>query len=74
MIENICYASLAVLTTINCFYALPIWLNTSSFSILIITAGSYRSLNEMMMQFKAVYVHKKKASSEIETITKEDAM
>jgi minor histocompatibility antigen H13 len=28
----------------------------------------------MMMQFKAVYVHKKKASSEIETITKEDAM
>jgi len=74
MIEIICYTLLALLTLINYFVALPIWLNTSSFSILIIVAGSYRSLNEMIVQFKAVHVTKKKAASEIETISKEDAM
>ena len=74
MIEIVCYAFLALLTLINFFYALPIWLNTSSFSILIIIAGSHRSLDEMIAQFKAVHVHKKKPASEIETISKEDAM
>jgi minor histocompatibility antigen H13 len=74
MIEVVCYALLALLTIVNFFHALPIWLNTSSFSILIIIAGSHRSLNEMIMQFKAVHVYKKKSASEIETITKEDAM
>lgn len=47
-IELVCYASLAVLTAVNFFYALPIWLNTSSFSMLIIIAGSHRSLDEMI--------------------------
>ena len=73
-IELVCYASLATLTLVNYFHALPIWLNTSSFSILIIVAGSHRSLNEMISQFKSVHVYKKKSSSEIETISKEDAM
>lgn len=74
MIEIVCFASLALLTLVNFFHALPIWLNTSSFSILIIVAGSYRSLNEMIVQFKAVHVLKNKKASNIETITKEDAM
>ena len=74
MIEIVCYATLALLTLVNYFYALPIWLNTSSFSILIIVAGSHRSLNEMIVQFKAVHVLKKKTAAEVETISKEDAM
>ena len=74
MIEIVCYATLALLTLVNYFYALPIWLNTSSFSILIIVAGSHRSLTEMIVQFKAVHVLKKKTAAEVETISKEDAM
>jgi len=62
MIEIFCYATLAILTGINMFIALPIWLNTSAFSMLIIVAGSHRSVNEMIAQFKAVYVDKKKSS------------
>ena len=74
MIEIVCYATLALLTLVNYFYALPIWLNTSSFSILIIVVGSHRSLTEMIVQFKAVHVLKKKTAAEVETISKEDAM
>lgn len=74
MIEIICYAALASLSLINFFHALPIVVNTTAFSLLIIIAGSHRSVTEMISNFKAVFVDKKKQASEIETITKEDAM
>jgi len=74
MIEIICYAALAILSLVNIFYALPIVLNTSAFSMLIIIAGSHRSAIEMISNFKAVYVDKKKLASDIEMVTKEDAM
>lgn len=74
MIEQVCYAALVVLTAVNYFHALPVVVNTASFSILIIVAGSWRSVTEMIATFKAVHVDKKKDGSNIETITNSDAM
>ena len=72
MIEITCYAALALLSLINYFVALPVILNTSAFSLLIIIAGCHRSAGEMIENFKKVYVTKE--ASSVETITKEDAM
>lgn len=72
MIEISCYAALAALSLINFFYALPIVLNTSAFSLLIIVAGCHRSTGEMIENFKKVYVDK--TGSSVETLSKEDAM
>jgi minor histocompatibility antigen H13 len=72
MIEIICYAALATLTLINFFYALPVIINTTAFSLLIIVAGCNRSTGEMIENFKKVHVEK--TGSSVETISKEDAM
>jgi len=74
MIELTCYTALVLLSVVNYFYALPVVLNTSAFSLCIIIAGCHRSVIELISQFKAIYIDKSKSANEVETISKEDAM
>ncbi len=65
---------MAILSAVNYFHALPVVVNTALFSISIIIAGCWRSVEEMIITFKAVHVDKKKDGSSIETISNSDAM
>ena len=71
----LCYAALATLSAVNFFVALPVYVNTASFSLLIIYAGSWRSVAQMCTNFKRVHVDKEEgAAASIDTIGKEEAM
>lgn len=67
-----CYALLTLLTAVNFFVALPLQFNCTAFSLLIIIAGSYRSVDEMLANFKAVHVSK--TESKVEVVSKSEAM
>lgn len=64
----------ALLTLVNYFYALPTIVNTTCFPMLLIVAGSQRSVCEMIKNYKDIVVNRSKDRSEVETLTKEDAM
>jgi len=65
----VCYALLAALTIVNYFYALPVAFNTMSSSMLIIYAGSVRSVFEMFKNYKAIKITKTADASSMETMT-----
>lgn len=67
------YVSLALLMTVNYFYALPVAFNTAAFSVLIIYSGAYSSADEMLKRYKAVHIDKSEDASEIETLSSQDA-
>lgn len=62
------------MSAVNQFYALPVWFNTTAFSLLIIVAGCTRSVNEMIKNYKAINVDKTMDKSSVETLSKEEAM
>jgi minor histocompatibility antigen H13 len=74
MVEPLCYLSMVVLSILSTVSdKVPLHLNITVFSLAIIIIGSYRSLNEIVMEMKKVYIDGKKGES-IETMTSADAM
>jgi hypothetical protein len=49
-------------------------LNITVFSLAIIIIGSYRSLQEVIVDIKKVHIDGKKDESNVETVTSKDAM
>ena len=69
-----CYVGLVTFSVINYFYALPVAFNTMAFSMLIIYAGSVRSVFEMFKNYKAIRITKTQDASSMETMSQKDAM
>lgn len=73
--QLLAYSVLFVLTAIGFFTdKIPIQLNITLHSMLIITIGSYKSLEEMIKQFKRVHIDKKAKSEDIETLGWSDTL
>jgi len=70
---NICYGILFLLTFVGYFTdKIPIQLNITLHSVLIIAIGSYKSLDELLLQMKKVHIEKK-GDSNIEQMSFSDA-
>jgi minor histocompatibility antigen H13 len=75
-IEIACFLAIIILTIITWVNPelIPIHLNITVFSMAIIIIGSYRSLQEVIVDMKKVHIDGKKEESNIETVTSKDAM
>merc|ERR1711937_93659 len=70
-----CFSILLLLTVIGIFTDIvPIQLNITLHSMLIIAIGSFKSLEEMIKQFRRVHVEKKAKSEDIETLGWSDTL
>ena len=74
MIEVVCFSTIVVLTIVSSFTEVPLQVNITCFSLSIIIAGAYRSVEELMKEFKKIHVDKKGDADNpgVETMTKED--
>ena len=77
-LEPICYLSmitLAVISSIN-EKLIPLHVQITVYSLAIITAGSFRSLTQMVVEMKKAHLEEKKEgeTSAIETVTNKDAL
>ena len=73
MIEACCFGTIVVLTIISSFIDVPIHVNITLFSLSIIIAGSFRSVDQLVIEFKKIHVDKRGGDGEgVETMTKED--
>lgn len=73
--QMIAYSILFLLTAIGYFTdKIPIQLNITLHSMLIIAIGSFKSLEEMIRQFKRVHIEKKAKSEDIETLGWSDTL
>lgn len=72
LIEAVCLATIVVLTIVSSFTEVPLQVNITCFSLAIIIAGSYRSVDELMKEFKKIHVDKKTGDAGVETMTKDD--
>ena len=69
------YSILFLLTAVGFFTdKIPIQLNITLHSMLIIAIGSFKSLEEMIRQFKRVHIEKKAKSEDIETMGWSDTL
>lgn len=65
--EMVCYAVMAVLTVVQIVSSFcPLQVYVAAFSMACIVAGSYRSLHQMVDEFKKAYVDEKKEGEEKE--------
>ena len=67
--------TLAVVSSIN-VKLIPLHIQITIYSLAIITAGSYRSLTQMVVEMKKAHIDEKKEGevSQIETVTNKDAL
>ena len=57
-IEAVCLFTIVGLTIVSSFINVPLQINIVGFSLSIIIAGSYRSVEELLKEFKKVHVDK----------------
>ena len=73
VIEAVCLTTIVVLTIISSFTEVPLQVNITCFSLSIIIAGAYRSVDELMKEFKKIHVDKKSGGDAgVETMTKDE--
>ena len=73
--QNICYLILVAFTIGGMFTdQIPIQVNCTVHSILIIAIGSYKSLDEMIRQMKRVWIDKIDVDDTVEKMTFSDAV
>lgn len=73
--QAFCYAVLVLMTIIGCFTdKIPIAVNVTVHSVLIIGIGSFKSLEEMLRQMKKIHIDKKFDDSDIEKMSMSDAI
>ena len=75
MTEAACLGTIVVLTIVSSYTNVPLQVNICAFSLSIIIAGSYRSLEELMREFKKIHVDKNSGRDGdvgVETMTKDD--
>jgi len=73
--SNICYAILAALTIAGLFTdKIPIQVNVTIHSVLIITLGSIKSLEKFLESMEKVWIKGEKIDENIEKMTMSDAM
>lgn len=74
MIEVCCLSTIVVLTIVSSFINVPLQINIVGFSLSIIIAGCYRSVDELIAEFKKIHVNKRsgEGGEGVETMTKED--
>ena len=72
--EAVCLLTIVVLTIVSSFVNVPLQLNIVGFSLSIIIAGSYRSVDELMKEFKKIHVDKSegKEGEGVETMTSDE--
>lgn len=71
---NVCYSILALLTVIGIFTdKIPIQISITIHSMLIIAIGSFKSLEEMLKQMKAIHIDKSGKGGNIEKMGFDDA-
>jgi minor histocompatibility antigen H13 len=72
--QTFCYSVLFILTAIGIFSdKVPIQVNITLHSILIIAIGSFKSLEELLKQIKKVHIDKSKDAQTIEQMSFSDA-
>jgi len=73
--QMVAYSILFLLTAVGFFTdKIPIQVNITLHSMLIIAIGSFKSLEEMIRQFKRVHIEKKAKSEDIETLGWSDTL
>ena len=73
--SNICYLILGSLTTLGLFSdKIPIQVNVTLHSVLIIALGSIKSLETMLENMKRVWIDNEDVSENIERMSFNDAM
>ena len=74
MIDILCFGVIVVLTIVSSFVDVPIQVNITCFSLAIIISSAYKSVEQMMIEFKKIYVDKKESEEGegVETMTKDD--
>ena len=74
MVEACCFGTIIVLTIISSFIDVPIHVNITLFSLSIIIAGAWRSVDQLLIEFKKIHVDKKesKEGEGVETMSKEE--
>lgn len=71
----ICYAILAALTILGCFTdKIPIQLNVTVHSVLIIALGSIKSLEKFIDNMEKVWIRNEKIDENIEKMSMNDAI
>ena len=75
MIDVLCFGVIVVLTIVSSFIDVPMQVNITCFSLAIIISAAYKSVDQMMIEFKKIYVDKKTGGEDgegVETMTKDD--
>ena len=73
--SNICYAILLGLTVLGLFTdKIPIQLNVTVHSVLIIAIGSIKSLETMLENMRRVWIKNEEISENVERMSFSDAM
>ncbi len=77
-LEPLCYLSMLILAVISSINEklVPLHVQITVYSLAIITAGSFRSLTQMVIEMKKAHLDEKKEgeTSSIETVTNKDAL
>ena len=74
MIDIACFGLIVVLTIVSSFIDVPIQVNITCFSLAIIISAAYKSIDQMVIEFKKIYVDKKEREEGEgpETMSKDD--
>ena len=74
IIDITCFGLIVVLTIVSSFIDVPIQVNITCFSLAIIISAAYKSIDQMLIEFKKIYVDKKesKEGEGVETMSKDD--
>ena len=74
IIDIACFGLIVVLTIVSSFIDVPIQVNITCFSLAIIISAAYKSIDQMLIEFKKIYVDKKeiKEGEGVETMSKDD--
>ena len=56
MIDIACFGLIVVLTIVSSFTDVPIQVNITCFSLAIIISAAYKSIDQMVIEFKKIYV------------------
>ena len=74
IIDIVCFGVIVVLTIVSSFIDVPIQVNITCFSLAIIISAAYKSIDQVRIEFKKIYVDKKesKEGEGVETMSKDD--
>ena len=74
MIDIACFGLIVVLTIVSSLIDVPIQVNITCFSLAIIISAAYKSIDQMVIEFKKIYVDKKEREEGEgpETMSKDD--